>query len=99
MFGHFSTLCMQGLKGCVNIKINIICSNKKGLVYKFNIPTEFEQLFDVYYLQLNVDCLVRRDYLVSCPNTELFLVRIQENADQKRLRNWTLFTHWISLMV
>ena len=27
----------------------------------------------------------------KCPNTELFLVRIQENTDQKQLRSWTLF--------
>ena len=37
----------------------------------------------------------------KCPNTEFFLVRIllysvriQENADQKKLRIWTLFTQW-----
>ena len=37
----------------------------------------------------------------KCPNTEFFLVRIllylekiQENTDQKKLRIWTLFTKW-----
>ena len=37
----------------------------------------------------------------KCPNTEFFQVRIflysvqrQENTDQKKLRIWTLFTHW-----
>ena len=30
----------------------------------------------------------------KCPNTEFFLVRIQENTDQKKLRIWTLFTQW-----
>ena len=28
----------------------------------------------------------------KCPNTELFLVRMRENTDQKLLRIWTLFT-------
>ena len=28
----------------------------------------------------------------KCPNTEFFLVRIQENTEQKKLRIWTLFT-------
>ena len=28
----------------------------------------------------------------KCPNTELFLVRIQENTDQKSFCIWTLFT-------
>ena len=28
----------------------------------------------------------------KCPNTEFFMVRIQEKADQKKLRIWTLFT-------
>ena len=28
----------------------------------------------------------------KCPNTELFLVRMQENTDQKKLCIWTLFT-------
>ena len=28
------------------------------------------------------------------PNTEFFLVRIQENTDQKKLRIWTLFRQW-----
>ena len=28
----------------------------------------------------------------NCPNTEFFLVRIQENTDQKKLRIWTLLT-------
>ena len=32
-----------------------------------------------------------------CPNTEFFLVRIQENTDQKKLRIWTLFTHCLKL--
>ena len=27
-----------------------------------------------------------------CPNTEIFLVRMRENTDQKKLRIWTLFT-------
>ena len=28
----------------------------------------------------------------KCINTEFFLVRIQENTDQEKLRIWTLFT-------
>ena len=28
----------------------------------------------------------------KCPNTEFFLVRIQENTGQKKYRIWTLFT-------
>ena len=28
----------------------------------------------------------------KCPKTEFFLVRIQKNKDQKKLRIWTLFT-------
>ena len=28
----------------------------------------------------------------KCPNTEFFLVRMQEKAGQKKLRIWTLFT-------
>ena len=28
----------------------------------------------------------------ECPNLELFLVRIQEKKDQKKLRIWALFT-------
>ena len=43
------------------------------------------------------------NHCVKCPNTELFLVRIflysdriQENTDQKWLRIWTLFTHYVS---
>ena len=28
----------------------------------------------------------------KCPNTEFFLIRIQENTDKKKLRIWTLFT-------
>ena len=42
-----------------------------------------------------------RPLLEKCPNTEfflvrifMFLVRIQENTDQKKLRIWTLFTQW-----
>ena len=31
-----------------------------------------------------------------CPNTEVFLVRIQEITYQKKLRIWTLFTQWKS---
>ena len=31
-------------------------------------------------------------FVKKCPNTEFFLVRIQENTDQKKLRIWTLFT-------
>ena len=27
----------------------------------------------------------------NCPNTEFFLVRIQENTDQKKVCIWTLF--------
>ena len=30
----------------------------------------------------------------KCPNTEFFLVRIQENTDQKKLRIWTLFMQY-----
>ena len=32
-----------------------------------------------------------RDLLRKSPHS----VRIQENADQKKLRNWTLFTQWL----
>ena len=28
----------------------------------------------------------------KCPSTEFFLVQIQENTDQKKLRIWALFT-------
>ena len=28
----------------------------------------------------------------KCPNTEFFLVRIQENTDQKEICIWTFFT-------
>ena len=35
----------------------------------------------------------------KCPNTEFFLVRIQENTDQKKLRIWTLFTHYLQYNV
>ena len=31
----------------------------------------------------------------KCPNTEFFLVRIQENTDHKKLRIWILFTQCI----
>ena len=31
----------------------------------------------------------------KCPNTELFLVVMQENTDQKQLRIWTLSTQWM----
>ena len=27
----------------------------------------------------------------KCPNTEFFLIGIEENTDQKKLRNWILF--------
>ena len=30
----------------------------------------------------------------KCPNTEFFLVRMQENPDQEKLRIWTLFSQW-----
>ena len=30
----------------------------------------------------------------KCPNTELILVPIQENTDQKQPRIWALFTQW-----
>ena len=30
-----------------------------------------------------------------CPNTDFFLVRIQENKEQKKLRIRTLFTQWL----
>ena len=35
---------------------------------------------------------IARELREKCPNTELFLVRIQENTDQKKLRIWTLFS-------
>ena len=35
----------------------------------------------------------------KCPNTEFFLVRIQENEDQKKLRIWTLFTQWCVVLL
>ena len=48
------------------------------------------------------DWLIKWSLREKCPNTEFFLVsiflysvRIQENTDQKKLRIWTLFTHWI----
>ena len=31
----------------------------------------------------------------KCPNTELFLVQMRENTEQKKLRIWTLFTQCI----
>ena len=43
--------------------------------------------------------LVNRSLHEKCPNTEFFLVRIQENTDQKKLRVWTLFTHWLTLQL
>ena len=30
----------------------------------------------------------------KCPSTVLFLVRIQENTEQKQFRVWILFTQW-----
>ena len=32
----------------------------------------------------------------KCPNTEFFLVRIQENTVQKKISIWTLFTQYTS---
>ena len=38
--------------------------------------------------------------VIKCLNKEFFLVRMQENVDQKKLRIWTLFTqcfHYINI--
>ena len=35
---------------------------------------------------------IRHALREKCPNTELFLVRIQERTDQEKLRIWKLFT-------
>ena len=51
-----------------------------------------------FYTQELIKSLLLLLLLVSlalgekCPNTKFFLVRIQENTDQKKLRIWTLFT-------
>ena len=37
-------------------------------------------------------CSMKMQLREKCPNTEFFLVRIQEKADQKKLRICTLFT-------
>ena len=42
-----------------------------------------------YHLICNETCPILRG---KCINTEFFLVRIQENTDQEKLRIWTLFT-------
>ena len=31
----------------------------------------------------------------ECPNTEVFLVRVFQQSDQKKLRIWTLFTQFV----
>ena len=41
-----------------------------------------------FFSLLNIWELALRE---KCPNTEFFLVRMQENTDQKKLRIWTLF--------
>ena len=38
-----------------------------------------------------INCRTLRE---KCPNTNLFLVRMRENTDQKKPRIWTLFTQW-----
>ena len=42
-------------------------------------------------LQKKINCRALRE---KCPNTNLFLVRMRENTDQKKPRIWTLFTQW-----
>ena len=51
----------------------------------------FTFTFFIYFLFSSSfsSCLTLRE---KCPNTEIFLVRMRENADQKNLRIWTFFT-------
>ena len=51
--------------------------------------------FTIGILKFSIMSQTRPDLLPvreQCPNTEFFLVRIQENKDQKKLPIWTLFT-------
>ena len=36
--------------------------------------------------------LIKYSLREKCPKTKFFLVRVQENLDQKKLLIWTLFT-------
>ena len=57
--------------------------------------TMAEKMFVALYLAASAGCpfgSLREKY----PSTEFFLVRIQEDTDQKKLGIWTLFTQWMS---
>ena len=42
--------------------------------------------------------LMRPSLYENFPNTQLFLVQVRENTDQKKLRIWTLFKPCISIV-
>ena len=73
-----------------NMKRNIL---KKYTKKYTNFPGQLSGVFRIFTVREN------------CPNTEIFLVRIllylvriQENTDQMKLRIWTLFTQFLSLI-
>ena len=61
--------------------------------FKREIKKEAYSLFDNYnfWNELNIR---KEEHLAlqARPNTEFFMVRMRENADQKKLRIWTFFT-------
>ena len=69
----------------------VVCQNRDtskvrivfdALKYVNNEPSRF--IFKTVYITFTTS--LRK----KCPNTEFFLVRIQENPDQKKFRIWTL---------
>ena len=56
-----------------------------------NIPCSYKGLKNFVDFGPKMQYLTILAQREKCPNTEFFLVRIQENTDQKKLRIWTLF--------
>ena len=54
-----------------------------------------EKMFVSLYLAASAGCPFG-SLRENCPNNEFFLVRIQEDTDQKKLGIWTLFAQWMS---
>ena len=81
---------MKSDKTKENMKRNIL---KKYTKKYTNFPGQLSGVFRIFTVREN------------CPNTEIFLVRIllylvriQENTDQMKLRIWTLFSQFLSLI-
>ena len=81
----------------INLSVSAITS------YEFLLPDMFQEGFGIYYLlEITLSFtkgpskvivhFLKTTLRKKCANTDIFLDRIRENTDQKKICVWTLFT-------